>query len=191
MSWLLENLPPRAFVDFMVPKRPDGSDLHACREDGDYSLYVAWLADYLHAVRIPLSPDQERWLHAEERSAQSVIFECSDFYGYALWDLDAIQSWFEEGNSYEEYNAEVRGLWLEHTDPQDREEFPFEELSREAFDRLRREWAQAKAAGVNWTHADIPYRSLLSWALRQISDATLRRNEVDWYFRNFDDNASG
>lgn len=190
MSSLLATLPPRSFVDFTVPKRPDGTDLESCDVAGDYEQYIGWLADYLYRTTITLSADQERWLEAEPRSPDGVVFSCSDVYGYAVDDLDMIASYFESGTTHADYQAEMYRLWLETTELEDREEFAFEELSAEAFARLRREWLQEKSMKVEWHHADIPYRALLSWALRQISDPHARKSQIDGYFRNFTDNAS-
>jgi hypothetical protein len=190
MSWFLENVPPQSFVDFTVPKRPDGTELMSCQRAGDYETYVAWLADYLHTVRLPLSPDQVRWLDAAPRSPDDVLFTCSDSHGYAASDLAELRSWFRSGGSHAEYHAEGCRSWLQYTAPEDQEDCPFEELSLEAFERHRRAWEQERAARVDWHHADIPYRALLNWALRQIADPVVRRDEVDWYFRNFSDNAS-
>jgi len=151
---------------------------------------VAWLDDYLHTASIPLSEDQKNWLESKPRTPEQVIFDCSDSPGYAIWDLDHINTWFESGDTHEHYDAEMRQLWLESNSPEDREEFGFEEVSRVTFDRLKREWQQEKATGVTWRHADIPYRPLLNWALRQILDHKRRREEMDWFFGNYDDNAS-
>lgn len=190
MSWLLENLPPRSFVDFTVPIRVDGSPLLACSQSGDYETYVTWLADYLHSVELPLTLEQRGWLEVKPRSAKKVIFECSDMAGYAVWDLDIIEGYFEEGNGYREYETVMREAWMESTSPEEREEFAYEALSPEAYARLHREWQADKAVGQSWHHADIPFRPLLAWALRQMPDAAVRRKEMDWFFRNFDDNAS-
>jgi hypothetical protein len=48
MSWLLENLPPRFFVDFTFPYRTDVNPLTTCVQTGDIETYVDWLADYLN-----------------------------------------------------------------------------------------------------------------------------------------------
>ena len=41
-----------------------------------------------------------------------------------------------------------------------------------------------------WSHVDIPFRSLLCHALRRIPSHEERYREMDFYFRNFMDNAS-
>ena len=122
MSFLLENLPPRFFVDFTVPKRAEGSALVSCREAGDYTRYVVWLADYLHQASIPLSADQQRWISSTAMTPEKVIFECSDLFGYASCDLDSLVTWFEAGGDYAAYDAEMRRLWRETTAQEEQEE---------------------------------------------------------------------
>jgi hypothetical protein len=190
MSLLLETLPPRFFVDFTVPKRADGSALVSCREAGDYTQYVAWLADYLHQASIPLSAEQQRWISSKAMTPEKVIFECSDLFGYAIEDLDSLVTWFETEGDYAAYDAEMRRLWLENTAPEEQVEFSYEELSCATFERLRREWQQERTAGMEWLHADIPFRSLLSWALRQTPDRMQRQQQIEFFFRNYTDNAS-
>lgn len=58
MSWFLENMVPRSYTDLTVPNRADGTALTACRYEGDYDQYVAWLADYLHTARPPDFPSR-------------------------------------------------------------------------------------------------------------------------------------
>lgn len=188
MSWLLENLPPRSFVDFTVPIRVDGSPLLACSQTGDYETYVTWLADYLHVVDLPLAMEQCDWLEAKLRSAKEVIFQCSDTPSYAVWDLEILEGYFEAGDTSEEYNKAMREAWLESTAPEDREEFAFEELSSKTFARLHREWLEQKGCEEAWQHPDMPYRPLLAWALRQMPDAEVRRKEMHWFFSNYSDN---
>lgn len=190
MSYILRNLPPRFYIDFSVPVRTDGSALTNCCQPEDFPQYVAWLADYLHQAPIPLSTNQQSWLASKDRAPKEVIFECSDFFGYAIWELASLDWCFEEGGDHATYDAEMRKQWMESTDPEDRDEFPYEELSLEAFERLKREWQQEKAVGTEWHHADIPFRSLLAWALRQMDDQAERHREIEWFFDNLENNAS-
>lgn len=190
MSWFLENLPPRSFGDMAVPCHADGSLLRNCVQEGDYEAYVRWLADYLHAADLPLTPEQCDWLEAKPRSAKEVIFHCSDTPGHAVWDLDILEGYFEAGYTGEEYNKVMRDAWLDSTAPEDREEFAFEELSPKTFARLRREWLAQKGSESEWAHADMPYRPLLAWALHQMPDAEVRRKEMHWFFSNYCDNTS-
>lgn len=69
------------------------------------------------------------------RIASGSYFLCSDAYGYAAWDLAALNSWLESEGGHAEYHAKMHGLWLENTPPEEREEFPFEELSLATFER--------------------------------------------------------
>lgn len=173
-----------------MPCRADGSLLKDCAQDGDFEVYVAWLADYLHAVDLPLTMEQRDWLEAKPRSAQEVLFLCSDTPGYAVWDLEILEGYFEAGDTCEEYNRAMREAWLESTAPEDREEFAFEELLPKTFARLHREWLEQKGSEDAWPYADMPYRPLLAWALHQMPDAEVRRKEMHWFFSNYCDNTS-
>jgi hypothetical protein len=187
---MLNQLPPRSFCDFTLPQREDGSDLSSCREPGDYELYVRWLSDYLHTAEIPLSADQSAWVQG--RSPDSVVFECSDAFGYAIDAMESLNTEFDSGETHASHRAYMLSLW-EDLDAEHREEESFEDwlaLSEPTFDRLRSERLQENEAAQPWTHADIPFRPLLAWALRQIPAPEERFRQMDWFFRNFSDNAS-
>jgi hypothetical protein len=190
MSCLLEDLPPRSFVDFTVPNRADGSPLTKCVQPGDCEAYVSWLAEYLYDSELPLSPNQRAWLSASKDTPERLIFGCSDVAGYAVWDLDAMVREFERGRTYEQMESELRQRSDEFQTAAQRPDGQNEPLSLDALARLYQEWQEEQAAGAQWTHADIPYRPLLSWALRQTHDAEKRRRYMQMFFQNFGDNAS-
>lgn len=189
MSDLLDILPPRSFSDLTVPLRPDGTALETCRQKGDYERYVAWVADYLHRTDLPLTEEQKAWLEGAGKDPKGIIFTCSDVFGYTVDALEELTWWFTEGKTYDDYKREMREIWEAHTDPEDKAEFGFQVLSEATFQRLKREWEEECARG-ECSHADIPFRALLAWALRQMPDAEERQKEMDWFFRNFQDNAS-
>ncbi len=183
---MLSILPPRTFTDFTVPHRTDGTALTACEQLGDYERYIHWLADYLFQANLPLSAEQQQWFQEEDREPGGIIFECSDAFGYALWELETIQMAFEAGDDWPSYRAFMYKAWEED------QEFPFEEwmcCEETDFNRIRREWEEEKAVGQEWSHADIPFRPLLSRALKQISDQAERIRAMDRFFVNFSENA--
>jgi hypothetical protein len=192
MNELLDMLPPRSYSDCTVPVRPDGTSLYNCRSDDDYAFYVAWLAEYLYKTELPLSKDQSDWLGNGKIEPWKVIFRCSDIFGYALWELEHLNGFFEENAPYLTYVKEIRALWEEYTSPEEKmdEDFAFSVISETTFSRLKREWVEEKLSERQADHADIPFRPLLAWALRQIPDANLRRKEIDDFFRNFSENAA-
>lgn len=51
--------------------------------------------------------------------------------------------------------------------------------------RLHREWQQGIETGQEWESVDIPFRSLLGWAMRQTPEHEERFKELDLYFQNF------
>lgn len=191
---MLESLPPRYFCDFSVPERENGSPLTSCEQAGDYERYVHWLADYLHHEILPLSTEQQDWLVWNEFDPGEVVFWCSEIYGYMITFLEDLEEHFANGESFKDYRAKLKPLWEERAQtPEEREEWSFEEflmVDEENYVRLQREWQQEQATDQLWSHADIPFRSLLNRALRQIPDHAVRYRELDHYFQNFQDNAS-
>ncbi len=187
---MIDQLPPRSFCDFTYPHRGDSSDLSSCREPGDYELYVRWLSDYLHTAEIPLSADQAAWLQG--RNPDSAIFACSDVFGYTVDALEGLNPEFDFGETYSSHRASMQAHW-DDLEEDVREEESFEDwlgLSEATFDRLRRERSQENEAGQRWSHADIPFRPLLAWAFRKIPNSEERFRQMDWFFRNFSENAS-
>lgn len=180
----LEDLPPRYFCDFKVPGLAEETVTEV-----EYSEYVRWLADYLHRVELPLSEAQQEWLRQTDHSPRGVIFSCSDSYGFAASPLEDVSRFFADGEDYDAWRSRMRLEWESfYPTPEDREENPIEEyncLPEGLFNRLHREWRQEREMGQEWSHADIPFRSLLSWALHQIPDSEERFKEMDFYFKNF------
>ena len=189
---MLDFLPPRNFIDFTVPARADGSLLTACEQPGDYETYVRWLADYLHEADLPLSQEQTEWLAVQVYEPEMLVFACSEEFGFAIHQLEVVESWFEEGLDYQEYRTEALAEW-EARSPEIRAGFPFEEwlgVTQFTFERLREEWREERASGHTWTHADIPFRSLLNLAFKAIPDTEVRYRVADEYFRNFSENSN-
>jgi hypothetical protein len=187
--------PPRYFVDFTVPLRGDGSLLLRCSQPGDYEAYVHWLADYLHEADLQLSPSQRDWLDRFQGSPSDLIFCCSDCYGYAVDWLEIVDSYIKDDLSYAEYQASMEPHWREANEDFDDPEnqWSFEDylgVTEREYNTRKGELAQVGEGGQNWDHADIPFRSLLCYALRRIDSHNERYREMDFYFRNFSDNAS-
>lgn len=206
-------LPPRYFCDFTLPTREDGTPLdptswpayhtfydHWILEPAfglpssttvicDYGFYVRWLSDYLHHAALPLSPDQQRWLAESPRKPSSIIYACAEGYGYALHDVEIIEAAIDGGANYDRFRSRMKANW-ENQNPTvaEREEHPFENclcVSEIVFNRMIRERHQELQTGQTWTHTDIPFRSLLNHALRQIPDSEERFREMDFFFRKF------
>jgi hypothetical protein len=188
---MLSSLPPRSYPDLTVPERADGTALVSCNSPDDYPRYVHWLADYLHTAQVPLTPAQEVWLQALQPTAHDVIFQCSDSLGYATDQIEDIESFFTTGGTWLEYLDMMQAAWDSANDVEHDETFEeWLDMTEARFERLRVEWNEKQKFAPDYYHADIPFRSLLAWALRQIPDHEERFREMDWYFRNFSDNAS-
>jgi hypothetical protein len=185
---MLNDLPPRFFCDFTVPPAQDGAP-----SSDEYEAYVHWLADCLFQKELPLSQDQQDWLHRANRTPRGVIFECSDSYGFGVSDLEFVESHFGPDQTYPQWQSRMREEWKNfYPTAEDREENPFDEwqpLSEEVYLRLHREWQQGIETGQEWESVDIPFRSLLGWAIRQIPEHEERFKELDFYFQNFHETA--
>lgn len=199
LEYELFPLPPRNFCDFTVPLRGDGSPLVRCDGREDYEAYVQWLADYLYTAELPLSAAQARWLEGREHGSPSaLVFEIADFYGAAVWELDLLEMRFAAGEEFPLPDQKTVRKWDRGHSSREHDEDEEPGIRREAdwldmYDkllRIRGEWEQHAAAGVLWCHADIPYRSLLAHALRQLPDAEDRRRELDFYFIRFGEEAA-
>ncbi len=181
---ILEDLPPRYFCDFTTPVAAE-----KISSEVKYTEYVRWLADYLHQVELPLSESQRQWLLQKDQSPRGVIFSCSDSYGYAASLLDELSSSFTMEEDHSAWRSRMRLEWESfYPTHEDRKENPFDDwydLPEDLFKRLHEEWRQELEMRQQWSHADIPFRSLLSWALRQIPDSETRLKQIDFYFQNF------
>jgi hypothetical protein len=189
------SAPPRHFIDFTVPQREDGSPLVNCSQPGDYETYLHWLADYLHAVELPLSPVQQEWLGRFQGTPTDLIFHCSDSFGYDVDWLEGIDNHIKEGMSYQEFKDYMEPHWREcNEDYEDLEDqWSFDDylaITEEGYEARRLEIEEMGDDSPYWSHADIPFRSLLCHALRKIPSHEERFHELDFYFRNFAENAS-
>lgn len=184
---MLRFLPPRSFTDFTVPVRSDGSPLTSCTRDEDYEYYIQWLAIYLYQTELILPPLQEAWLHAQCPNPERVLFECSDSLGYALMDLELINQQFEAGHDFYAYQSFMREAWTASEAVETFEEWF--DCDEKLWNRLKSEWEQEESAAVEWSHADIPFRPLLGWALKQMPEPDKRVEAMDRYFQNFCDTA--
>ena len=186
--------PSRYFVDFTVPLRGDGSPLLKCSQPGDYEIYVHWLADYLHGADLPESPAQQKWLESFKGTPADLIFCCSDSYGYDVDWLEDVDSFIKDGQSYDEFKSYLEPLWRECNQyyPDEEDQWSFEDylgITEDDYNARKTELAEMGNL-PSWSHADIPFRSLLCHALRRIHSHDERYQEMDFYFRNFSDNAS-
>lgn len=189
------STPPRYFIDFTVPQRGDGSPLVECSQPGDYEAYVHWLADYLHAADLPLSPEQQEWLGRFRGDSTDLIFYCSDSFGYDVEWLEGIDNHIKEGKCYQGFKDCMEPHWREcnadFDDPED--QWSFEDylgITEKDYNARKCEIEQMGDDSSYWSHADIPFRSLLCHALRRIPSHEERFREMDFYFQNFTDNAS-
>ena len=178
-----------------MPVREDGSLLITCLQQGDYEIYVHWLADYLHEENLPLSPPQQAWLGGFKGEPTDLIFHCSDSFGYDADWLEGVDNHIKEGESYQEFKDFMEPHWREcneeYEDSED--QWSLEDylgITEEGYNTRKREIEQMGDDSPYSSHADIPFRSLLCHALRSVPTHDERYREMDFYFRNFTDNVS-
>ncbi len=186
---------PRYFIDFTVPHREDGSALTTCSEPGDYEVYVHWLADYLHGACLPISPLQQAWLELFQGSPMDLIFYCSESFGNDADWLNGVDNHIKEGTSYQEFKDLMEPHWRECNQDFDspEDQWTFEEflgITEAAYNARKVELESMGDEIPYWSHVDIPFRSILCHALRSIPSHDARFLEMDFYFRNFTDNAN-
>lgn len=189
---LLNDFPPRHYADITVPPGQDGKPLLATRNQQQYDAYIGWLADHLHASDIPLHPRQQSYAERSDGQEPDCLpFWISDTVGFTIWELEEIGFSFAEGESWEQFDAVQREQFAIFKEDDDLET-SFEEwaVNRSAWERLREEWREAQALPCLPAHADIPFRALLSRALKRVPDRQERVRLLDRFFDNIDENAS-
>ena len=186
---MFSSLPPRYFCDFALPPV---ADQHSSADS--YQVYLQWLADHLYGSNLPLSPEQQRWLRQQDPSPRQVVANCASDYGFEGDELHFVEGHFVKGESYVSWQSRMPAEWKKfYPDPLDQEENPFDEwphLTEEVYERVHSEWEQEQETGQEWDNADIPFRSLLSWALRQIPEQEARVQELDFYFKYYREESS-
>lgn len=190
--------PPRAYVDWEVPLRQDGSKMTQTINETEYVQYILWLADYLYSKEIPV-PECQKRLSGFPR------FIPDEFDPFAFENLE---SWIEDGKTYSEYFTEMSrqcdeycketkdmfGDSVEGDESSNREYFlDVCVASEEQFVRTAKEIAERKRTGVpdDITHADIPYRAVFSKTLKAMPSHDDRvsalRSFYDKYNRDMDE----
>jgi hypothetical protein len=167
--------PPRAWVDWSVPLRADGTPINRTLNQEEYEQYVEWLADYLFENDFPVP-------ECQEDLEGFPCFVPDEFDPRAFEDLERM---IGEGWDYDSYLKHMTEQWKEYF-KELQEQFPDSEESDEAsarkyffdvcvatekqFARTAREMAEQKAKGVSeWIdHADIPYRAVFARTLKKM-----------------------
>ncbi len=185
----INDLPPRAWTDLVMPALPPGADW--------FDFYTEWLADYLFATNIAVHPRQASYVEQMKKGKlEDCIFWISDAYGYATFALEMLQQDFANGTDWETNNAQQISVWQSMVEEGAQEVESFEDwaMTKTAWDRCHAEWLDfedlSAKNGPPPDHADIAYRALLAVAAKSIPDRQKRIDAIRLYFRNFADNAS-
>lgn len=179
---------PRAYIDWTVPLRPDGTAIVRTLNESDYDLYLNWLADYLYETEFPIPEAQ--------CSVQASLFELSEHLSIDWGYLDSLETHIKEGGSFAAWHQkEVEGfesldkaekqIWLESS-----ETGSPEYLLEKDFNRIVKEVEDAKRVPSEIEHLDIPYRSVISRILKKMPEHVERVAELDGYFGNISENLS-
>jgi hypothetical protein len=187
---LIDELPPRAWTDVNVPSAPENVDW--------FDFYIEWLADYLFTIPIPLHTRQLEYASKMlDVDPESRIFEISDNYGYAIYELDGLENSYEAGEDWLDYDKRQRDYWDNDMDADNREvEESYEQwsTSKITWYRCREEWTESTQPifkqGLLPAHADIPFRALLALAIKRIPERDKRIKSIRRFFMNFSENAS-
>ena len=186
--------PPRAWVDWAVPKDKNGDDIGtASNDDGTYELYLNWLADYLYETDIPV-PECQKDVIAEYRSkggADHAFFDLSERIGYTIWDVDGIERDFGEGKSWEDFHAHERSCWDEFS-KEEQEEQTEEEyfIWKDEYERIGREGQERKVVPSHIRHSDIPYRAVVAALFKDVPKHSCRYHMLHRFYSVIDENAS-
>ncbi|MBR1609070.1 MAG: hypothetical protein IJ678_05590 [Kiritimatiellae bacterium] len=168
---------PRAYVDWIIPRRPDGTAVVSALNENDYDLYLNWLADYLYETDLPLPESQ--------RDVSASLFQLAENLSLDWMNLEHLERHIKEGGSFAEWHkTEVEGfeslgddekdLWLESSSSGG-PEF----LTEAEFNRIAKEVEEASSVPESIQHLDIPYRALISRILKKIPRHRERVAELD------------
>lgn len=179
---------PRAYIDWTVPCRPDGTAIVSTLNESDYGLYLNWLADYLYETEFAIPESQ--------RGVQTTLFELSERLSIDWLYLDSLEMHIKEGGSFaawhqreveefESLDKTEKQIWLESSESGSQEY-----LTEKDFNRIVREVADARRVPSGILHLDIPYRPVISQILKEIPEHVGRVAELDRFFSDISDNLS-
>jgi len=180
---------PRAYIDWAVPRDHHGHEIGICYDDATYRYYLEWLADYLYKTEIPVPESQKATLEELSKTGYATM-RLSDCLGYPIWETEIIQEYSASGNPYEDWHQQELALYNKL--PDDEKEIWGEEffISKEDYHRLGEEYRESKKVPSHIQHADIPYRSILAALFKGMPDPKKRYEELDYFYKNFDECAS-
>lgn len=182
--------PPRAYVDWEVPLRPDGTRLVSTRNQRDYEYYISWLADYLYEKEIPI-PENQRGLTG---------FPCFVPDVFDPFAYDDLVLAISEGVSYEEFVEEVLASYDTYLEEMRESYFDAQEEAndkayfidvcvptREQFERTALEMEAFRRSGCpkEIDHADVPYRAVFAKTLKQWATHQERVNALRQFYDQF------
>lgn len=180
---------PRAYVDWAVPVDDQGEDIGVATSEDVYRFYLEWLAEYLHKTEIPVPPNQQALL--EEYKAHHVshaIIDLSDMLGYSIWATDGIENMSADSQSFDDLHQMELECWNDFSE-EEKEDWTDEEFftSKQEFLRIQQEHTESQRVPSHIRHADIPYRPVLAFFFKDISDPLERYKLLDMFYKNFNE----
>lgn len=190
--------PPRAWVDWKVPLRADGTPMESTQSQGDYEVYIQWLADYLFEKDIPV-PECQKELDGFPYFVPDGFSPCEfEFLELMIGDgVDYPTYLMRKTEEWNEYYKELQEQFpdSEESDEASNREYFFETCvaTEEQFNWIARELAEKKETGVpeSIDHFDIPYRAVYARTLKKMKNREERvvalERFFDWYSRQLDE----
>ena len=168
--------PPRAYIDWKVPCRNDGSPLASTKSEAEYDFYISWLANYLYEIDIPVPKCQEGLSgfpcfvpdEFDPRAFENLENKILEGLDYSAYFKQMTEQW-------NDYRNELKAQFpdSEECDETSNKKYFFDTCvaTEEQFDRVVGEIAERRSKGVpaELSHADIPYRAVFSRTLKLIS----------------------
>ena len=183
--------PPRAYVDWEVPVRADGTPMLETRTAEDYNRYIEWLADYLYEKDIPV-PECQQALDG---------FPCFVPDEFAPDAFEEMERLIDEGVGYDAYFKACTVDWKKYfqelrddfgPDSEEAKEsdnkawyFDVCVATEEQFNRVARELEERRTKGVPAVaHADIPYRAVFARTLKRMPSHEERVGALHRFYNN-------
>ncbi len=177
---------PRAYIDWEIPLRQDGSRLECAESKEDYEFYVNWLADYLFYKDITI-PESQRQI------CQKGVLDIAEEYSITTI-LDDIELAVLNGDGFEGFHKQELERW-EEEDADIKEEYIDEDgintyfTTEEQFARVAEEFNERREkVPASIKHADIPYRPILARHLKRFPKHKDRVKVLDGYFARIAEN---
>lgn len=155
-----------------------------------FEFYCEWLADYLYRTEIPIHPRQRAWFElTNEKHPGSMIFWISEGYSTHFHEIQSIEASHKDGETWETFQARQLLIWEEWFEGNEEENhYEAWRIEEHIWSRVGDELKEQHDLGEYPTHHDIPFRGMMSEALKDISDRDQRTSQIRRFFLNIQEN---